>query len=372
MRILMIGHTYLVAENQKKLWAMTARPDVELTIITPHAWPESLFGELRPHVPDAAPFAVRPTRAVWRGREQFYWYRSCDLGMRARPPDILYVEQGAGALVYAQSLLYRRRFAPRAKAVFFTWQSQPYRARWPLRALERFNLRRSQGGVAGNADAARLLREHGFAGPLAVIPQLGVDTEEHRRRDAGELRRRLDLTRFTVGYVGRFVETKGIRVLLEALAGAEFDFDLLMVGRGPLEAEIRASMGARGWEDRLRVVSDVSHTEIASYQNCMDVLVLPSLTRPGTREQFGHVLVEAMACEVPVIGSDSGEVPNVIGDAGLVTPEGDVAALRRALADVASSAERRRRLGEAGRRRVLQRYTHEELARQLLEFFRGL
>jgi glycosyltransferase involved in cell wall biosynthesis len=199
-----------------------------------------------------------------------------------------------------------------------------------------------------------------------------VDTTAYGRRDVSELRRRLNLTRFTVGYVGRLVEEKGLRVLLGALAGVDFDFQLLVVGRGPLEDEIRAFMAARAWGDRLRIVPGVSHAEIPNYQNCADVLVLHSLTRPDWKEQFGHVLIEAMACEVPVIGSDSGEVPTVIGDAGVITPEGDVAALRRALEDVAASAERRRRLGEAGRRRVLERYTHEELARRLVEFFQRL
>jgi glycosyltransferase involved in cell wall biosynthesis len=372
MRILMVGHTYLVAENQKKLRALVAQPGVELALIVPHRWPEPLSGELRPHVPAQSPFAVRPVRAVWPGAEQFYWYLSRDLGMRRYAPDVLCVEQGAGSLVYAQSLVCRSIFAPRAKAVFFTWWNLPYRGRWPLRALERFNLRRSQGAVAGNADAAGTLREHGFSGPLAVLPQLGVDPLEFRRRDATGLRRALGLDRFTVGYAGRLVEEKGLRVLLEALAGVPFDFQLLLLGRGPLEAEIRAFAAARAWSDRVKIVNGVGHSEMAAYQNCMDVMVLPSLTRPWWKEQFGHVLVEAMACEVPVIGSDSGEVPTVIGQAGLVTPEGDVEALRSALSRVASSSELRRRLGEAGRCRVLEHYTHDHLARRLVAFLHSL
>ena len=368
----MVGHTYLVAENQKRLRALVAQPGVELALIVPHRWPEPLSGGLRPHVPAQSPFVVRPVRAVWPGAEQFYWYLSPDLGMRRYAPDILCVEQGAGSVVYAQSLVCRTLFARRAKAVFFTWWNLPYRGRWPLAALERFNLRRSQGAVAGNADAAGILRDHGFSAPLVVLPQLGVDPLEFRRRDATGLRRALGLDRFTVGFAGRLVEEKGLRVLLEALAGAPFDFQLLLIGRGPLDAEIRAFAAARAWGARVKIISGVGHSEMAAYQNCMDVLVLPSLTRPWWKEQFGHVLVEAMACEVPVIGSSSGEIPNVIGEGGLVTPEGHVGALRDALARVAASPELRRRLGEAGRRRVLELYTHDELARRLVAFFGSL
>src|SRR5436305_9013059 len=95
----------------------------------------------------------------------------------------------------------------------------------------------------------------------------------------------------------------------------------------------------------------------------MDVFVLPSLTRPNWKEQFGRVLVEAMACETPVIGSRSGEIPRVIGDAGLLFQEGNVqelaARVRRLLDDPTLYAQ----LAAQGRQRVLERYTQERIAR---------
>ena len=100
--------------------------------------------------------------------------------------------------------------------------------------------------------------------------------------------------------------------------------------------------------------------------------MLPSRSTPSWVEQFGRVLVEAMACAVPVVGSASGEIPNVIGDAGLVFPEGDVEALRGALARLAASPEERRRLGEVGRRRVLERYTQVRIAEATYRVYREL
>jgi glycosyltransferase involved in cell wall biosynthesis len=90
----------------------------------------------------------------------------------------------------------------------------------------------------------------------------------------------------------------------------------------------------------------------------------PSLTTPRWKEQFGRMLVEAMACGVPVIGSDSGEIPNVIGDAGLVVPEGDSVALRTAIARLRDDATERQRLAERGRARVLVLFTQEAVARR--------
>ncbi|MEK7324609.1 MAG: hypothetical protein AAB217_05065 [Chloroflexota bacterium] len=175
MRNLCVGHTYIVAENQKKLHALAAQPGVTVALVVPHVWHEPVLDKNLPHIPTHAPFAVRPIRAVWPGMEQYYWYLSLDLGMRHFQPDVLCVEQGASSFVYAQSLIARNLFAPRAKAAFFTWWNLSYRARWPLREVERFNLSQSQGGVAGNNDAAAILRDHGFTRPLTVLPQLGVD-----------------------------------------------------------------------------------------------------------------------------------------------------------------------------------------------------
>ena len=82
----------------------------------------------------------------------------------------------------------------------------------------------------------------------------------------------------------------------------------------------------------------------------LDCLALPSLTRPNWKEQFGRVLVEAMACQVPVVGSDSGEIPNLVGDAGLIVPEGDAAALAAALRRLRDDAVLRASLGWPGGR----------------------
>jgi glycosyltransferase involved in cell wall biosynthesis len=112
----------------------------------------------------------------------------------------------------------------------------------------------------------------------------------------------------------------------------------------------------------------------------MDTLVLPSettdtfktLTSRGWKEQFGHVLIEAMACAVPVIGSDSGEIPHVIGNAGLVFPEGQVAALRDRLQTLMQQPTAAANLAEQGYQRAIAHYTNRGLAKQQLAFYRRM
>ena len=104
----------------------------------------------------------------------------------------------------------------------------------------------------------------------------------------------------------------------------------------------------------------------------LDTLVLPSHTTRTWKEQFGRVLIEAMSCGVPVIGSSSGEIPNVIGDAGLIYPEGDVPALAAAIGQLAEQPGLYADLARRGRTRVLERYTQSALARQYYEVYRAM
>jgi glycosyltransferase involved in cell wall biosynthesis len=112
----------------------------------------------------------------------------------------------------------------------------------------------------------------------------------------------------------------------------------------------------------------------------MDTLVLPSettykfktLTAIGWKEQFGHVLIEAMGCQVPVIGSDSGEIPHVISDTGLVFPEGNQQALQDALCQLMTQPELAQQLAEKGYQRAITHYTNQALAQELLDFYQQL
>src|SRR5207245_4143431 len=93
--------------------------------------------------------------------------------------------------------------------------------------------------------------------------------------------------------------------------------------------------------DRVRVTTGVRHAQVPRYLNAMDVLCAPSQTTSHWREQFGRMLVEAFACGVPVVGSDSGEIPYVINGSGLVVGEADEAGWRQARTDLLESPTRR-------------------------------
>jgi glycosyltransferase involved in cell wall biosynthesis len=101
----------------------------------------------------------------------------------------------------------------------------------------------------------------------------------------------------------------------------------------------------------------------------MDLLCAPSLTTARWREQFGRMLIEAFACGIPVVASSSGEIPHVLGDAGIVVPEGDTPRWRDAIVKLLDDETARRSLGEKGRQRAIARYDWASIADQHAAFF---
>jgi glycosyltransferase involved in cell wall biosynthesis len=171
-----------------------------------------------------------------------------------------------------------------------------------------------------------------------------------------------------IGYSGRFVEEKGIRFLIQLIDGlGDVDWRLLLIGGGPLRSALER--WAAGYPDRVRVVTGVDHDEVPAFINAMDVLCAPSLTWPTWREQFGRMLVEAFGCGVPVLGSDSGEIPHVIRDAGVVAREGDVRDWTVKLTALLDSPSDRATIGARGLQRAHERYSWPVVAAQHLAFF---
>jgi glycosyltransferase involved in cell wall biosynthesis len=114
------------------------------------------------------------------------------------------------------------------------------------------------------------------------------------------------------------------------------------------------------------------YASLPSALNALDVLILPSRTTPHWKEQFGRVLIEAGACGVPVIGSDSGAIPEVIGEAGLIFPEGRVTALVEAIRRLRENEAMRKRMGAAGRRRAETLFSWEAVAAQMAAIYRTM
>lgn len=358
----MISKACYVAEYRKKLEAMARSPDVELALVVPPYW-KSRGRRLVLEPGNAQGYEMIVQNPRFNGHFHFHYYPRLAEHLGRLRPDLVHIDEEPYDFVAYHALREARRVG--AKALFFTWQNLERRYPFPFGWLEAQMLRRIDGVIAGSEEAAAILRRKGFAGPLFVIPQFGVDPNAFSFRDAEPL-----YPPFVVGYVGRLVEEKGVLSLIRALADLGGRWSLRVLGEGPMHQPMQAEAQRLGIGSRIEFRGTLPSSAMPGFYHGLHALVLPSLTTRRWKEQFGRVLVEAMACGVPVVGSDSGEIPQVIGDAGLVFPEGESEALRRQLRLLIEDGDRRHELARRGRERVLERYTHQRVAEDTLEAYR--
>jgi len=366
MKVWMVSHAYVTPVHHDKLRALATLDDVDLTLLVPDRW-RTATGTLRLPRLDT-PYPVVVSRIARSGRIGAYRYRDLGPLWRARP-DIVHAEVEPWSLAALQLV----RAAGRAAVVLFTWENLEGPGRMASRVVERIVLRRVRHVIAGNEAArARMLRRGVPRARLTVLPQFGLDPARYAAGDPARARTAgapPGVGPPVVGFVGRVAPEKGVDVLVDAVA--ELDARLLVVGDGAARPALEARAAA--WPTgKATFAGGVADTSVPDYLACMDALVLPSRTTVSWAEQFGHVLIEAMAAGVPVVGSSSGAIPEVIGEAGLVFPEGDAWALRAQLATLFDDAALRKRLAERGRARVERLYTNARVARAQHAIYRAL
>ncbi len=239
----------------------------------------------------------------------------------------------------------------------------------PFRQIESYVYRQADCALARSETAAGVLRDRGFGGRIEVVPH-GVDTDlfspvaEPAAEPAGGGP--------VVGFIGALTLQKGIDTLLEALARLTVPARALIVGDGSERKRLEARSLRPDLAGRVEFAGSVPHRRIPELLRRMTVFVLPSVSLPGLEERFGRVLLEAMAAGIPVIASDSGEIPRVVGNAGIIVPEGEPEALARDLDELLACPERVADLGRRARERVERTYSWEVVARRTFEIYQDL
>ena len=371
-RLLTIGHSYVVGANRRlaREMALQGAGEWSVTTVAPRRFRGDLGRiDVEPMADEAG--ALETLGVRFDRSPHFMWYSQLRLVLDA-PWDVIHCWEEPYVLAGAQVARGARRPARLAVATF---QNIEKRYPWPLSAFERFTMTRADGWIAfGETVQHALSARHGYSDkPWRVIPP-GVDLTRFRP-DAAVRRQMLDRLGWNpcdrvVGYLGRFVPEKGIPLLLDALRGATAPWRALFVGGGPLQGALEQF--ATEHPGRVHVANGVAHDEVPAWLSAMTILCAPSQTTPRWREQFGRMLIEAMACGVPVVASDSGEMPSVVGDAGVVVAERDVTAWTQAIDRLLGSDAILRDHASRGVERANARFGWPVVARAHLSFFEAL
>ncbi len=361
LRVLMLSKACIVGIYQRKL-ELIAAGGVELLTLVPPSWRDE-HGETVLERVYTAGYRLETLPIARSGDYHLHYYPDLGGRIRAFQPHIVHIDEEPYNAAAWQALYHARRV--RAKTLFFSWQNLYRRYPPPFSWGERYVLNHADAAICGTESAAEVWRAKGFARSIAVIPQFGTEPELFTPAPRSE-------RPFTIGYFGRMVEEKGVGVLLEAFALLDGQPRLILLGGGTLRDPLRRRAAQLGIADRVEWRDPVASTAMPAQYHDIDALALPSLTRPNWKEQFGRVLVEAMLSGVPVVGSDSGAIPDVIGAAGLIVPEGDSAALAAALRRLRDEAGLVDTLVKRGLARARDRFTHERVAAETLAVYRAL
>ena len=368
-RLLTIGHSYCVELN-RRLPQELARAGWDVVAVAP----ERFRGDFGWHVTRTTkdePCRVVPVPVHFSRPVHAMLYGRRISTLLDEPWDLVHCWEEPYVAAAAQ---IARAASARVPLVFATFQNISKRYPVPFGWIEKYALRRADAMIAYGDTSRAVLEARGWSGRTRTIPP-GVDVDRFSPDAPSGARVRIACgwarsDAPVVGFIGRFVPEKGIRRLTAALDRGPSQWRALFVGSGPLDADIRR--WAKPYGDRVRIQAAIPHDEVPAYLNAMDVLCAPSQTTTRWREQFGRMLIEGFACGVPVIASDSGEIPHVVADAGVVVPEGDDRAWAQAIDVMLSDSRRRADLSRRGRERAVGVYAWPLVARRHLEFFEEL
>ena len=265
-----------------------------------------------------------------------------------------------------------RRVQRGVKFVPATFQNINKRYPPPVGIVERHVMSRADAWIAfGQTVYDTLCDRAGYSGKPSRVLSPGVDTERFHPDPVARTNMRHVLgwrkDQPVVGFVGRFVEEKGIDTVLHALTHSRQGWNVLFVGGGALMPRLESLR--LQYPARVRLARDVGHSEMPAYLRTMDLLCAPSRTTTRWKEQFGRMLIEAMACGVPVVASDSGEIPYVVQDAGVVIPERDLVQWTETLDRLVADAAMRAQLAARGLARARAEFSWPVVARRHLDFF---
>lgn len=374
-KLLIIYHAG-ATENARAIFrALAKHCSVELTVVVPQAIAiDKVYdpsGELRVEAENSdegyrvVPLALRNPADHRQG------FVSGPLRqlIRALKPDVIQVLDEVTSRCLYEVARMRLTASPDSRVLFYGFNNLPIS---PRRRLEgKLFWRLIDGGAVASTEALDNLRRDGFPKGRPVEKVFwGIATDVFQPLDRAAVKQKLGLEHEPmIGFVGRLVPEKGVGVLRAALRLLPDSLHYLIVGTGPLREELEQWASSAEAHGRVHLRNVMPPADLAEHLNCLDALVVPSLTTPVWKEQYGRVIGEAMACGVPVIGSRSGAIPEVIGSGGIVVAENDASALAHAVRQVVFDRAAHYNFSEQALQRAQQQLSTTAMASVLIDLY---
>ncbi len=359
LSVLFVSHAYVVGVNQGKLAAIARHAEVGLLV--PQTWKSVGWNRILTLETPYPEIKNYPAKILFSGRGGAYLFNPLKIWqvLRQFKPDILQAEVEVFSLCALELAILSR--VTKIPLVVFAWENMdrqlPFR-KW----IRDFVLKTAPLIITGNLDGKRLLKKWNYQGLIEVMPQIGVDEKLFTPKTPQPKK-----SEISIGFLGRIVPEKGIDLLIEAasqLKQQKLSFKLIICGTGPTKPLLQQQAEQQGVADSIVWRDVVPHDQVPQEIEKFDILVLPSRTVNTWKEQFGHVLIEAMAIGIPTVGSTCGEIPNVINHPDLTFTQEDTEELTTILSRLIREEDFRQAMGQYCLNRAHQNYTHECIAQR--------
>ncbi len=270
---------------------------------------------------------------------------------------------------YTQQCLNAKRKGYIKKVVATVWENIPFNNEG-IRGRKNFKKRALSEvdhflAVTEGAKEA-LIREGCNQNKITIIP-MGINIDEFVRH---ELRSKShEESGLEILFVGRLEAEKGIMELLDAFKlltrqHKNLNLKLRIIGKGSLRNYIVRRRKEWGISGKI-IIEEKSYNEMPNVYQKADIFVLPSKPTRFWSEQFGMVLIEAMASGLPVITTRSGSIPEVVDEAGILVKPGDSKSLYAGFTSLLESPALRKKLSKAGRERVIKNFDRQKVAKKI-------
>ena len=383
--IVVMSHAGVLSVNRALFQELARITDIQITLIVPKQWNGDLIQKLefqQTKEDHLLKIIAVPVKISGNGSLFFY---SSELASELKKlstsltPDFLFLDEEPWSLAALQAY----QLFKNTPKCFFTKQNLKKKIPLPFRLLEQWVFKNTVFAFTISEEASSVLRSKKFTQPIHILPHSYEPTQFHplSPNEKQELKLRLGIpydnkNSQIISYFGRMTEEKGILDLLKAfeLISHHSSMDhthFLWVGSGPLYPFLKASL-EKVAPTRATLLPAIEHHEVGKALALSDVVIVPSRTRTNWKEQFGRILIEAMACGAAVIGSDSGEIPHLINktQGGLVFPEGNAFALADKMIQLATNPSELKKYQESGKTYVEKHYSHKHVATTIASYLR--
>lgn len=366
MKILIIDNL-AVKSSRREIYRELAKKNGEaISLLVPDSWKEQ--GILTKYEEEKSDLLkVYSSPFLFGYRHQRIIYTKLKSILELVQPEVVFISSEPENFNTYHLVRLVNKYFQNIKIVCATWRNidyrfnaYPYKLGFLNKIIERYTIKKINLCVAHSYSAVDIMRQISSWEIVFVPP--AIDLKIFTFNPLG----RKD---YVVGYIGRLSKEKGVDILIKAIS--KLDITCLIVGRGAEKNYLKSLASDLGIADKITWVDAVQYEEVPLYLNQIQILVLPSRTTRKWKEQFGRILIEAMASGVYVIGANSGDIPKVVGEYGFLFKEEDVDELSNLIVRIKNNQVPDELLLKA-RKMVEENYSIEKAVNVMYESFRKL